>query len=80
MMGLMIIPEFQNFWRIIAPESTLGDHSRVLISYLFWISGAGHNYWGGHGPPGPPSIYLTAEYYLFMYLLACCSFLVELLL
>ena len=55
MMGQMIIPEFQ----IFAPETTLGDHSRVLNSYLFWISGAGHNYWGGHGPPGPPSIYLT---------------------
>ena len=52
MMGQIIIPEFQIFGEFLPLKQLSGTTAG--------ISGAGHNYWGGHGPPGPPSIYLTA--------------------
>ena len=36
-----------------------GAERGYLILVPVFQGGAGQNYWGGHGPPGHPSIYLT---------------------
>ena len=52
---------YGKFW----PQSTIQGWGEAgwggIINYLSWTFEARHKYWGGHGPPGPPSNSLPAS-------------------
>ena len=56
--------EMLEFRGILSPETTFEGKIGTLRTYLYTtctVSRRGRaKYWGGHGPPGPPSNYLPA--------------------
>ena len=45
---------FGVFWALKKSQGSKWGNSRVIYYLYHYCGGAGQDYWGGHGPSGPP--------------------------